>query len=125
MRRGADGRPKIVFDRFVMEAIHAKLPFARDFVFFHECAHLQRQTLAEIEANCHAVNEGRRLGGLDGDGEAALGGFHARMGRLPLKYGGSGENFWRRTLACVAAGERPGESEMAYPGGMFEPPFAP
>ena len=81
VRRGEGGRPKIVFDRFVLDSIRARLPFAHDFVFFHECAHIQRQTLDEIEANCHALNEVRRLALVDVDLEAALGEFHIRMGR--------------------------------------------
>jgi hypothetical protein len=125
VRRGEGGRPKIVFDRFVLDSIRARLPFAHDFVFFHECAHIQRQTLDEIEANCHALNEVRRLALVDADLEAALGEFHIRMGRLPLKYGGSGERFWRQTLACVESPEPLPGSPTAWPGGMFEPPFAP
>jgi len=125
VRRGEGGRPKIAFDRFVLDSIRAKFPFAPDFVFFHECAHIQRQTLDEIEANCHALNEVRRLALVDADLEAALGEFHARMGRLPLKYGGSGERFWRQTLACVESPEPLPDSPAAWPGGMFEPPFAP
>ena len=77
VRRGENGRPKIVFDRFVLDSIHARLPFAHDFVFFHECAHIQRQTRDEIEANCHALNEVRRLGLL----EAGPGGGTRRVPR--------------------------------------------
>lgn len=125
VRRGEQGRPKIVFDRFLLESIRAKLPFAHDFVFFHECAHIQRQTLDEIEANCHALNEVRRLALVDAELETALGAFHVRMGRLPLKYGGSGAGFWRQTLACVESSEPLPDSRAGWPGGMFEPPFAP
>lgn len=125
VRRGEGGRPKIVFDRFVLDSIRARLPFAQDFVYFHECAHIQRQTLDEIEANCHALNEVRRLALVDADLEAALGEFHVRMGRLPMKYGGSGERFWRQTLACVESPEPLPDSPAAWPGGMFDPPFAP
>jgi hypothetical protein len=49
------------------------------------------------------------------------------MGRLPLKYGGSGKVFWADTLACS---ESPGglpDSPSAFPGlgGLFDPPYAP
>ncbi len=43
------------------------------FVFFHECAHIQRQTFDEIEANCQALTEVRRRGLIDAAGEVALG----------------------------------------------------
>lgn len=127
VRRGADGRPRIAFDTYLLASIAGKLPFARDFVFFHECAHIQRQTFDEIEANCHALTEVRRLGLIDGAGEVALGEFHVGLGRLPLKYGGSGASFWRQTLQCI---DTPGalppvETGPAFPGGMFETPFAP
>lgn len=125
VRRTRDGRPKIVFDRFTLEGIRAKLPLAHDFVFFHECAHIQRQTLDEIEANCRALGEVRRLGLLEAGEEAALGDFHAGMGRLPLKYGGSGANFWHRTLACADSGEPLPDVPPAWPGALFDPPFAP
>lgn len=124
VRRGDDGRPKIVFDTYVLDSIHAKLPFARDFVFLHECAHIQRATLDEIEANCHALREARRLGRIDADGEVALGEFHRRMGRLPLKYGTSGAKFWERTMACVEGPEHDDEPHAGFPGDADQP-FAP
>jgi hypothetical protein len=124
VRRGVDGRPKIVFDAFVMESIGRKLAFARDFVFIHECAHIQRATLDEIEANCHALREARRLGLIDPDGEVALGEFHRRMGRLPVKYGASGAKFWERTLACVDGAPDEPARDAGVPG-VLEPPFSP
>lgn len=124
VRRGADGRPKIVFDTFVLDSIRAKLAFARDFVFLHECAHIQLATLDEIDANCHALREARRLGRIDADGEVALGDFHRRMGRLPLKYGTSGAKFWERTMACVDGPARDDEPHAGFPG-EADQPFAP
>jgi hypothetical protein len=49
------------------------------------------------------------------------------MGRLPLKYGGSGRVFWADTLACVEAPEAFLDGGSAFPGlgGLFDPPFAP
>ncbi|MCA3135233.1 MAG: hypothetical protein ING70_06350 [Rhodocyclaceae bacterium] len=127
VRRQPDGRPKIVIDAVVTEGMRAKLPLARDFMFFHECAHIRRDTRDEVEANCEALAEMRRRGLVDAAGEAALGAFHERMGRLPLKYGGSGKVFWADTLACS---ESPGglpDSPSAFPGlgGLFDPPYAP
>lgn len=127
VRRGIDGKPRIAFDTFLLDSIARKLPFAHDFVFFHECAHIQRQTFDEIEANCQALIEVRRLGLIDAAGEVALGAFHDRLGRLPLKYGGSGTSFWRQTLRCIdSAATLPAiETLPAFPGGMFEPPYSP
>ncbi|MCU0870641.1 MAG: hypothetical protein MUF30_13795 [Burkholderiales bacterium] len=124
VRRAEDGRPKIVFDTYMLDSIRAKLPLARDFVFLHECAHIQLATLDEIDANCHALREARRRGLIDADGEAALGDFHRRMGRLPLKYGTSGVKFWERTQACVDAPARDDEIHAGFPG-EADTPFAP
>lgn len=54
--------------------------------------------------------------------EAALGIFHERMGRLTLKYGGSGRIFRADKLACL---ESPGGlpdavSAFPGPGGWFD-----
>jgi hypothetical protein len=125
VRRQADGSPKIVFDTSILESIRLKLPAARDFVFFHECAHIQRQTQDEIVANCHALAEVRRLGWIGEDQVAALGEFHRNMGRLPRKYGGSGTNFWHRTLECLADPEAASGDVQAFPGNLFDPPHAP
>jgi hypothetical protein len=127
VRRQPDGRPKIVIDSFVTESMREKLPLARDFMFFHECAHIRRDTRDEVQANCEALREMRRRGLVDAEGERALGEFHARMGRLPLKYGGSGRAFWADTLACIEAPELFLDSASAFPGlgGLFDPPFAP
>jgi hypothetical protein len=102
-----------------------RLPLAADFVFFHECAHLRRQTRDEIEANCHALLEARAIGLVDAAAEKELETFHQRLGRLPLRYGGNGTRFWASTLACVEDPEAHAEDPQAFPGGMFDPPFAP
>lgn len=125
VRRRADGSPVIVFDRFILRGFRDRLPLAADFVFFHECAHIRRQTRDEIEANCHALLEARATGVLDPAGEAALENFHVRLGRLPLRYGGNGARFWASTLACVEDPQAHAEDPQAFPGGMFDPPFAP
>jgi hypothetical protein len=125
VRRQADGSPKIVFDTSILESIRLKLPVARDFVFFHECAHIQRQTQDEIVANCHALAEAARAGVLEDGMLPALGAFHRNMGRLPRKYGGSGARFWDRTLECVADPESVAEDLQAFPGTLFDPPYAP
>lgn len=127
VRPQPDGRPRIVIDTPVAESMRAKLPLARDFMFFHECAHIRRDTRDEVEANCEALAEMRRRGLVDAAGEAALGAFHERMGRLPLKYGGSGRVFWADTLACSESPDGLRDSVSAFPGlgGLFDPPHAP
>jgi len=125
VRRRPDGSPVIVFDRYILRGFRDRLPLAADFVFFHECAHIRRQTRDEIEANCHALLEARASGLVDAAAEKELETFHQRLGRLPLRYGGNGARFWASTLACVDDPEAHAEDPQAFPGGMFDPPFAP
>lgn len=101
VRPGADGWPVIFFDAVVFRAMLARDPHMSDFIFYHECAHAQDPQRDEIEANCEAYLELDKLGFLTADRLEALAGTHRRMLRLPSRYGGSGEVFWERTLACV------------------------
>jgi len=72
-----------------------------DFIFYHECAHAQDERRNEIEANCEAYLELDKLGMLTVERIQALAATHTKMRRLPSRYGGSGEVFWEKTLACV------------------------
>ncbi|MEI7970766.1 MAG: hypothetical protein WCJ69_17455 [Betaproteobacteria bacterium] len=125
VRRGVDGRPRIVFDRFVLEDFRRRLPAAADFVFLHECSHLRQRTRDEILANCHALVDARARGLLGPTDEDALGRFHQALGRLPLRYGGTGSAFWRLTLECASRPEAFSEDAQAFPGGAFDPPYSP
>ncbi len=83
-----------------------------DFVFLHECAHARDPKFTEIEANCEAYLEMERRGLMNPirlkDIEAA----HLQILNLPQEYGGNGIEFWRRTLACVQAGNGAGKSAI-------------
>lgn len=102
VRYQADGTPRMIFDRFVMQRIASRSQLAYDLVFYHECAHIRLQSKDEIEANCDAVREMRETGYLDDQGYAALTEWHRGMGRVAPRYGGTGRVFWQRTEACLA-----------------------
>ncbi len=101
VRPGADGWPVIFFDSVVFRAMLARDPHMSDFIFYHECAHAQDVQRDEIEANCEAYLTLDALGFLTPERLDALAITHRKMLRLPSRYGGSGEVFWDRTLACV------------------------
>lgn len=101
MRADADGKPVIFFDNVVFKGMLARDPHMSDFIFYHECGHAQEQNLDEIEANCYAVLAMQELGLMTDAKLAALAGTHGKMLRLPSRYGGSGQVFWDRTMACV------------------------
>lgn len=101
VRKRPDGMPKIVFDRFVMARIAQRSALASDLVFYHECAHIHLASDDEILANCQAVRDMRSAGYLDDAGEIALAEWHRNMGRVPPRYGGTGELFWARTVDCL------------------------
>lgn len=101
VRNDTNGLPVIYFDNVVFKAMLARDPHMADFIFYHECGHAHDEKLDEIEANCYAFVTLRKLGLLDADKEAALATTHKKMLRLPSRYGGNGEIFWARTMACV------------------------
>ncbi len=101
VRRDASGEPVIYFDNVVFKGMLARDPHMGDFIFYHECGHAQDEKRDEIEANCYAYIELQKLGLLDATKEAALAATHKKMLRLPQRYGGNGEIFWARTMACV------------------------
>jgi hypothetical protein len=101
VRPDAQGRPVIYFDSVVFKGMLEKDPHMSDFIFYHECAHAQDELRNEIEANCEAYLQLDKLGMLTADFIQALAATHSKMRRLPSRYGGSGEVFWEKTLACV------------------------
>jgi hypothetical protein len=101
VRPDAQGRPVIYFDSVVFKGMLEKDPHMSDFIFYHECAHAQDERRNEIEANCEAYLELDKLGMLTTERIEALAATHTKMRRLPSRYGGSGEVFWEKTLACV------------------------
>ena len=74
----------------------------KDFVKFHECAHLSMVTNNEVQANCVALTEMRRRG-LSQQQELEIARWTVSEGVIGLQYGGTGENFWRFTLQCAGA----------------------
>ncbi len=101
VRNDPNGLPVIYFDNVVFKGMLARDPHMADFIFYHECGHAQNDKLDEIEANCYAYITLQKLGLLDAGKEAALAITHKKMLRLPSRYGGNGETFWARTIACV------------------------
>jgi hypothetical protein len=101
VRPDKQGRPVIYFDSVVFKGMLEKDPHMSDFIFYHECAHAQDERRNEIEANCEAYLELDKLGMLTAERIQALAATHTKMRRLPSRYGGSGEVFWEKTLACV------------------------
>ena len=101
VRPNSAGLPVIYFDSVVFKGMLERDPHMSDFIFYHECAHAKDAGRDEIEANCEAYLELDRLGMLSAERIAALAATHNRMRRLATRYGGSGEVFWERTLACV------------------------
>lgn len=100
IRTNNAGLPEMFFDNVVFKNMIARDPHMADFIFYHECGHAQDDQLDEIAANCYALNEMQKLGLINDAKLAALGATHQRMLRLPSRYGGSGQVFWERTLAC-------------------------
>jgi hypothetical protein len=80
-----------------------------DFIFYHECAHANDDSIDEIQANCQALLTMQMLGLVSDTKLDALAATHKRMLRLPSRYGGNGQVFWDRTLACALsnAGKNP------------------
>jgi hypothetical protein len=101
VRPNEQGLPVIFFDSVVFKGMLEKDPHMSDFIFYHECAHAQDERRNEIEANCEAYLELDKLGMLNTERIEALAATHTKMRRLPSRYGGSGEVFWERTMACV------------------------
>ena len=79
-------------------------PHMADFIFYHECAHARDPDKSEIGANCEAFIQLQEQGLMTPPKESALAATHRRMRRLPSRYGGSGEVFWEKTMACVQRG---------------------
>lgn len=100
IRPDSAGLPEMFFDSVVFKNMIVRDPHMADFIFYHECGHAQDDQLDEIGANCYALNEMQKLGMIDDAKLAALSATHQRMLRLPSRYGGSGQVFWERTLAC-------------------------
>lgn len=100
IRPDSAGLPEMFFDSVVFKGMVARDPHMADFIFYHECGHAQDEQLNEIDANCYALNAMQKLGLINDAKLAALGATHQRMLRLPSRYGGSGQVFWARTLAC-------------------------
>lgn len=100
IRPDSAGLPEMFFDSVVFKNMIARDPHMADFIFYHECGHAQDEQLDEIGANCYALNTMEKLGLINDAKLAALGATHQRMLRLPSRYGGSGQVFWERTLAC-------------------------
>lgn len=103
VRSDPDGWPVIYFDAVTMRGFRNNDPHMIDFIFYHECAHATDPARDEIEANCEAFLAMEGLGLMDEATAAAIAGTHRKWRRLPTRYGGSGEIFWDKTLACVDA----------------------
>lgn len=101
VRTDEQGWPVIYFDNVVFKGMLERDPHMADFVFYHECGHAKNDQLDEIQANCYAYIELEKIGLLNPDKAAALAETHIKMRRLPSRYGGTGEIFWKRTLECV------------------------
>lgn len=91
-----NGQPVITYGpRFFLLS-----PLLREFVKFHECAHLSVPTPDEIQANCISLTEMRRRG-LSLQQEMQIGHWIATEGSIGLQYGGTGATFWQLTLQCA------------------------
>lgn len=75
-------------------------PLPREFVKFHECAHVSTPTIDEIQANCIALREMRHRGLSDSE-EMQLALWTASEGSIGLQYGGTGQAFWQLTIRCA------------------------
>lgn len=77
-------------------------PLQREFIKFHECAHVSVPTMDEIQANCIALVEMRRRG-LSAQQEQQIAQWTASEGVVGFQYGGSGANFWLYTVQCAGS----------------------
>ncbi len=71
-------------------------PEMHDFIFFHECAHASVPTRDELLANCVGLKTMRAVGRAGFAVETHLGAFYGR-----------GNEYWRETLACANASDKP------------------
>lgn len=75
-------------------------PIVQEFSKLHECAHLSIPSSDETRVNCLALTTMREKGLSEKD-EAAIEQAHTQYARLDDVYGGSGREYWRRTIACA------------------------
>lgn len=90
----ADGWPAITYS-----SAYFQLPETmQKFTSAHECGHLSMPTTNEFLANCYALSE-LPLSRIERD---FVGTYHRHLGPLPAQYGGSGSEFWARTVATCS-----------------------
>jgi hypothetical protein len=75
-------------------------PVAKDFLFFHECAHARVPTSDELQANCQGLVAMRSAGRSSAAIENQLASFHSSLGYMGPAYG-VGATFWTNTVACA------------------------
>jgi hypothetical protein len=75
-------------------------PIVQEFSKLHECAHLSIPSSDETRVNCVALTAMREKGLTEKD-EVAIEQAHVQYARLDAVYGGSGREYWRRTIACA------------------------
>lgn len=90
----AFGWPTITYSR----TYFTLSPVVQRFTSLHECGHLSLGNRDEFVANCYAL----RNGNFTASEIAEIKGFHQRIGIMPSAYGGSGNGFWRRTIAVCS-----------------------
>ncbi len=79
-----------------VERLRGLPPEVRDFLFFHECAHLRVPTDVELEANCAGLRDMRAAG-------RAGPAFEARL----RSYFPADNEYWNETFRCANAGKAP------------------
>lgn len=75
-------------------------PLLQSFIKVHECAHLSTPTMDEVQANCIALTTMRQRG-LSRRDEDQIANWTAAEGVIGMQYGGTGIEYWRRTLVCA------------------------
>jgi hypothetical protein len=118
-RPTGDGRWTISWDAQKLSALGAA---ARDYLFFHECAHAKVPTADELQANCQGLIDMRSARRSSRAREAELARFHAALGYMGYQYG-QGAILWQRTMQC-AGGGTPGQAEMSTRCRFFSGPRA-
>lgn len=112
VRPDPDGWPVIYFDVVTMRSFRQNDPHMPDFIFYHECAHATYPERDEVEANCEAFLALERLGLMDARTARAIERTHRKWRWLPTRYGGSGNAFWEKTMACVEARRGPASTQV-------------
>jgi len=94
--RWVNGHPTITYG----PEFYRLAPIARDFSRRHECFHLSIPSKDETLVNCEAL-KAMRADGLTSADEAVIERAHTQYAVLEPQYGGSGKEYWRRTVECA------------------------